>query len=94
MNQILEQHKISAEVLVVSTTVVWGGLLCLQPHVQKPLIVSLGLSITEERAAPGIAPHYPMALSLAQPAPVESASHFKGEVICSYAEWDQTLLQS
>lgn len=41
--------------------------MCLQPHVQKPLIVNLGFSIKEDRAAPSIAPHYPMALSLAQP---------------------------
>lgn len=50
--------------------------MCLQPHVQKPLIVSLGLSINKERAAPRIAPHYPTALSLAQPDSVQSASHF------------------
>lgn len=52
------------------------GLWCLQPHAQKPLLVRLELSIEEGRAAPSIAPHYPMALSLAQPAPLESASHF------------------
>lgn len=56
----------------------WSGeeLLCLQPCVQKPLTVSLGLSIKEERAAPSTSPHYPTALSLARPVSVDSASHF------------------
>lgn len=63
--------------LVVSATVAWGGAFVPSATCAEAYYVSLGLSDKEERAAPSIAPHYPMALSLAQPAPVESASHMK-----------------
>lgn len=76
MGKIPEQRETPAEVPVVSATVVWGRAFVPSATCAEAPSREFGLSIEEERAAPSIAPHHPMALSLALPAPVESASHF------------------